>query len=202
MRAREIFTGVGLGLLIGLLLGLSVSNVVGTVISALAALLAVFLGLSPDKRDEQAATQGGRSWRIMGFSFACVAAIVAGILLRTNDVLTPSLDSELKKWTAAGYTPADAQLIVARLRAGAPAQKDDAKAEDNVNPAHAGVLYASPGALACTRLREDRFGSTADWIAEMVSAGGVWGSFGNAIRTLPPAAQKSVAEAAYGLVCQ
>jgi hypothetical protein len=204
MKSREIAAGLGLGGLIGLLLGLSVSNVTGGVISALAALLAVFLGLAQPKADAGNAAAPDRSWRIAAFGFAAALAAIGGITIRAHDLLAPTVASEVQAWTDAGYAPADARSIVSRLRVGR-AMPDESSAEgarkDNSNPAHGSVLYAEPGALSCTRLREDRFKSMEDWQAEMTSAGGVWKDFAAAATGVGAAQRKPMLESGYRLVC-
>lgn len=88
--------GAGLGLLIGLLIGLSTVNTVGLIIGTLSSVLLVLLGF---KGEGDVLAQ---ALRVGAFGLFCSAAILAGLYLRVNNSFVPSVESELKRWSANG----------------------------------------------------------------------------------------------------
>ncbi len=91
---KEIFAGLGLGLLIGVIIGLSIAQVTGIILGALTSLLAAFFGL----KDSGTATAGNRV--IIGtFSISCLCSIFLGLYVRTHDLLSPSVKNEYDTYT-------------------------------------------------------------------------------------------------------
>ncbi|WP_026449952.1 hypothetical protein [Aequorivita capsosiphonis] len=93
-KSTVIFGGAGLGILIGLLIGMSTSGTVGLVIGALASVLLVLLGFK-EKGDSNLQTL-----RVGSFGFFCSLAILTGLFFRANNSFTPSVKSEIEKWTS------------------------------------------------------------------------------------------------------
>jgi len=93
-KAAAIFGGAGLGVLIGLLIGMSTSGTVGVVIGALSAVLLVLLGFKENGDSNVHAV------RVGAFGIFCAAAILVGLYLRANNTFTPSITSEINRWTA------------------------------------------------------------------------------------------------------
>ncbi|WP_143290894.1 hypothetical protein [Burkholderia pseudomallei] len=107
----DFLTGGAMGLLVGALIGLSTVPVVGGLVTALTALVGAFLGLAAPTSTRMAFSL--RAWRIIGFGFVCVVAIVAGIYLRTSQVLQPSIKDQVKALTDAEFDPLVARELIA-----------------------------------------------------------------------------------------
>ncbi|MGZ5253445.1 MAG: hypothetical protein ACXWV4_03720 [Flavitalea sp.] len=107
MKNREVFSGIGLGLLVGLIIGLSIAEVSGIILGALTSLLAVFFGLKPED-----GTHSNKSLTIGSFSFACVIAICIGLFMRANNVLTPSIANDVKEYQLANFDTAEIKQII------------------------------------------------------------------------------------------
>ena len=97
-----LFSGSGIGLLIGVLLGLSVSPTVAVVIGVLASSLAILLGLNDSSFSNQ------KALRLGAFGYACVAGALFGIYVRTNNLMSPSLEKQKKIYTQIGYSEKEA----------------------------------------------------------------------------------------------
>lgn len=102
-----IFNGAGIGLLLGTLLGLAISPVVSGIIGTLSGLLAVLLGISEKYISPL------KSFRIGAFGFFCVAGILTGMYIRTNNGLLPSRAKMMKAYTSIGYTKEEALDFIA-----------------------------------------------------------------------------------------
>lgn len=107
MKNREVFSGIGLGLLVGLIIGLSIAEVSGIILGALTSLLAVFFGLKPEGE-----SGNSKSITIGSFSFSCVIAICIGLFMRANNVLTPSIENEVKEYQLANFDNAEIKQII------------------------------------------------------------------------------------------
>ncbi len=107
MKNREVFSGIGLGLLVGLIIGLSIAEVSGIILGALTSLLAVFFGLKPESE-----SGSSKSITIGSFSFSCVIAICFGLFMRANNVLTPSIENEVKEYQLANFDNAEIKQII------------------------------------------------------------------------------------------
>lgn len=124
LKAATILAGTGMGLLLGIIMGLSVSEVVKVIMASLTALLGVFLGF--DKRSFSAMSEEEfrkdkqetllTALRAGSFGLAVVAGILLGMWVRTNDIFTPSVKSQVKEWTDAGYDEKYALKLVAYQR--------------------------------------------------------------------------------------
>jgi MFS family permease len=135
----QLFSGVGLGALVGLLVALSTEHVVGSVIAALTALLAGFFGLSKIELDQ--------GWRIGSFGFACVAGVVAGLMIRNGGDLLPSVASQMEAWTSAGYSEQQARELVALQRLGVKPGGVELVQQPAVN-----ALFSADDKALCGRL--------------------------------------------------
>ncbi|GAA0549991.1 hypothetical protein [Chitinophaga japonensis] len=104
---KELFAGIGLGLLTGIIIGLSIAEVTGIILGALTSLLAAFFGLQGSREGE-----AGNQLIIGTFGFTCVLAIFAGLYMRTHNVLAPSPDASLRAYRAAGFDTSEIKKIV------------------------------------------------------------------------------------------
>ncbi|MGB3073774.1 MAG: hypothetical protein WBB36_00555 [Chitinophagales bacterium] len=102
-----VANGAGIGLLLGMLLGLAVSPVVSGIIGVLSGMLAVLLGLD-DKFLSPL-----KSIRIGAFGFFCVAGIVMGMYIRTNNGLLPSREKMMQQYTKVGFSKQEALDFIA-----------------------------------------------------------------------------------------
>jgi hypothetical protein len=144
-----IFAGAGMGLLVGLIIGMSVSPVVQVILGALASLLGAFLGLQDGKlsgqetEGEQNAVVKNRitSLRVGSFGFAVALGILCGIYFRTHDVLSMSVEQQVKQWTNAGYTPEEARKLVAFQKLGINPQTGAVEAVSDLQKKGVTALY-------------------------------------------------------------
>jgi hypothetical protein len=102
-----VINGAGVGLLLGVLLGLSISPVVSGVIGTLSGLLAVLLGTSERYMSQM------KSVRIGAFGFFCVAGIMLGIHIRTNNAMMPDREKMLHDYTKVGFSKQEALDFIA-----------------------------------------------------------------------------------------
>jgi len=104
---KNIFAGLGLGLLIGTIIGLSIAQVTGIILGALTSLLAAFFGLRSNKDGEI-----GNQIIIGTFSISCLLSIFFGLYIRTHNLLSPSLSSEIKEYKNAYFDTAEIKKII------------------------------------------------------------------------------------------
>lgn len=122
---KVVFSGISLGLLTGILVGMSSSPVAGILVGGV---LTFALNRnvnqskveSSDRTDErsQAAISAGV------FGIACIIAIFIGLYVRTHNIVSPSIDEQLERWTAKdNYSLPEAKMIVAAHAKSADASK-------------------------------------------------------------------------------
>jgi hypothetical protein len=104
---KEIYSGLGLGLLVGIIIGLSISEVTGIILGALTSLLAAFFGLRSTKEGETI-----KSITIGTFSLACFLSIFLGIYLKTHNSLSPSIDTEIENYKKSKFDDNEIKKIV------------------------------------------------------------------------------------------
>jgi hypothetical protein len=104
---KEIYSGLGLGLLVGIVIGLSISEVTGIILGALTSLLAAFFGLRSTKEGETI-----KNITIGTFSLACFLAIFLGIYLRVHNSLSPSIDTEIENYKKVKFDDNEIKKII------------------------------------------------------------------------------------------
>jgi hypothetical protein len=104
---KEIFAGLGLGVLIGTIIGLSIAEVTGIILGALTSLLAAFFGLRSEKNGET-----GNQVRIGTFSFTCLLSIFMGLFIRSHNLLSPSLENEINDYRMAFFDTSEIKKII------------------------------------------------------------------------------------------
>lgn len=110
---KDIFAGVGLGLLVGAIIGLSIAEVTGLILGTLTSLLTAFFGLRPTKKGE-----AGNKVIIGSFSLICLVGILGGMYLRNNNSFAPSLKEEIEEFQDANFTPEQIRNIIMVKRFG------------------------------------------------------------------------------------
>ena len=198
-----------MGVLVGALVGLSVSPVVGTILGGLAALLVAFLGLNEEKTPPGAAADPaharraqGRSIRAGAFGLTCAVAVVLGIVIRTHGLLSVPVDRQVATWEAAGFTRSDAQHLVAYRELGILPPGRTAAADTALAP-KAATSGLFTGALSgeCSQLERERHRDLGEELNAYGRAGGRWAALAAALRTVPPARQREILDAAWSLAC-
>lgn len=111
----QVFSGIGLGLLLGLIAGMSVSPVVQTILGALITVVTGFLSVQGGEGDSGSFFDRIKvnELRIGSFGVAAVVGILLGMTVRSNDLLSGSIEYQVQRWTAAGYEKSDALKYVA-----------------------------------------------------------------------------------------
>jgi hypothetical protein len=194
--APDILAGIGLGALTGLLISLSVAQVVGSVVAALAALLGAILGFT--KVGEQELSS--RPARSGAFGLSCVVAILLGLLVRTNQIGTPSITEQVEEFTQAGFSLAEARSLVAfKLFGLVPANRVVGELP-KASPYQA-VLFSDKAISECNNLGKERFPNTSTRLAAMGNAAGGWKEFSDAVSSLPEEHRSQILDAAYTLAC-
>ena len=120
IKRATILSGIGMGLMLGLIMGLSVSEVVKVIMGALTAILGAFLGfdkksftgMASEEYEKEKENLLFTALRVGWFGFAVVAGILSGMLIRTHEVFTPSVEKSVQEWTDAGYDPVYARKLV------------------------------------------------------------------------------------------
>ena len=191
-----LFAGAGTGLLLGLLLGLSATPVVAAVVGGLVTAAAAYWNLAASAADDQA---NRRALAAGVLCITCIVGLLSGLWLRTRDVLAVTPAQQIARWTAAGYSAADARALAA-FQATGMTLPGYAAGTAKPNPAQTTALF-SGAAEACDRVRPDDYGDLDSLRAAYVQAGGGWRTMAESVRDGEPARQRSVLEAAWGLVC-
>lgn len=159
----QIFAGIALGLLLGLIAGLSVSPVVQTILGALVAVVAGFLGVQstgalPAGLGNVGANMRANEWRIGSFSLACIAGIVIGLYVRTNQPFV-SLPAHIAKWKAAGYTEERAQDLVAFQQLGLVPAGRTVQSGATQTAASGALMAKSTRVKLCDELNPAQYGT-------------------------------------------
>lgn len=121
IKTATIFSGLGMGLLLGIIMGLSASEVVQTIFGVLTALLGAFLGfdrrsfsgMEAEEYEKEKYNALYTGLRAGSFGVAVVAGILSGMYIRTQEVLTMSVEKRVKQWTDADFEPEYARKLVA-----------------------------------------------------------------------------------------
>lgn len=181
------------GAVVGLLVGLSASAVVSSLIGAVLTLAAAVIGgkLATPADEKQ------RNLSLLAFTLSLLPGLVGGLMLRTHDILSPSLESSVARWTAAGYTPAEARTIVAFERARiAPAGATKSDAPSTA----ATLLFDMPGGSLCGVLDAGLFPDAETRLQEMARSEPPW----SRVKPLAEDAShnpETVAETAWQVLC-
>jgi hypothetical protein len=121
IKIATIFSGLGMGLLLGIIMGLSASEVVQTIFGVLTAILGAFLGfdrrsfsgMEAEEYEKEKYNALYTGLRAGSFGVAVVAGILSGMYIRTQEVLTMSVEKRVKQWTDADFEPEYARKLVA-----------------------------------------------------------------------------------------
>jgi len=209
-HAVEFGAGASVGTLVGLIVGLSASAVVSTVLGAISAGLLGLLGMS--KSSSNAQPDGGSrslaTFRILGFGAFCSLFLLVGILLRTHDVLAPSLESQNQELAKSNiFSRAEIQQILLLKQFGlAPAANDPSalRISNPKNPSGTGVstgiLFAGNTEI-CNVIRRDQYASPAAYVEGLKAHGGEFANLANIIGRQSVQDQEAFATTLSKLLC-
>jgi hypothetical protein len=202
--SREAIAGSALGLLVGALVGLSTSPVAANFLGAMTALLVAFFGLrgtggAAEREPVDASANVAGGIRIATFSLACLVAILVSLAVRTHDLLSPSAQSQVLRWTSAGYSPQEARQFAAYKMLGV--LPDHATVGAPAANASSSVLFGVT-ADECRQLDPSSFANVNEVINALQLAKGRWQQLGNALEQLPDANRAAMAKASWELVCR
>jgi len=179
-----IFNGLGVGLLLGFLLGLAVSPVVSGVIATISSLLAVLLGLN------ERFLGPAKSIRIGSFGLFAVVGILAGMYIRANNPLSPSLQDLKKEYTDLGYTQDEALDFITYLEFELKPEEWEGRISDSATAPkrRANQLYSANVPLDRCRYIEsaDETMAYPDILNSFTRAGGIWEEFTTAFNPDTP----------------
>ncbi|MBO2962253.1 hypothetical protein J4761_19695 [Burkholderia pseudomallei] len=193
----DFLTGGAMGLLVGALIGLSTVPVVGGLVSALTALVGAFLGLAAPTSTRMAFSL--RAWRIVGFGLVSVLAIVAGIYLRTNQILQPSIKDQVNALIDAKFDPMVAQELIAYRDFGiVPGGKTVQMNE--VQRGGIGALFDTQASV-CNQLVRAHNSSTADRLRALSAGGDYFAKMADRISHADLASQNQLLDSAQTILC-
>jgi len=121
IKRATIFSGIGMGLLLGTIMGVSASEVVQAIFGVLTAMLGAFLGfdkrsfagMQAEEYEKEKYNTLFTGLRAGSFGIAVVVGILSGMYIRTQEVLTMSVEKRVKQWTDADFEPEYARRLVA-----------------------------------------------------------------------------------------
>jgi hypothetical protein len=208
---RQLFAGIGLGLLVGLLLGLSSSPVVSLVVGALATGMVTLLGFVRSNKDPESAYTEGSAIRLGSFGFSCAAAVLLGLCIRTYNWASPSVEEQVKKVQQAGYSADEARRWVAYRALGTvldskPSGTADSKQEQSHTdsqhmPVAASVLFSSGNSGQCQYFDTSRYKDTQEHLYALRQKGGTYAEYAGKISALDENQQKTVLDGLRLLFC-
>jgi hypothetical protein len=150
---KDVFAGIGLGLLVGTIIGLSIAQVTGIILAALTSILAAFFGFKENK------DAGNGNQIIIGtFGFTCLLAIVLGVYLRTHNAFSPSLPQEIQVYKNANFSNDEIKKIILFKELGiVPQGYTFSKEAKEAGKATQSVLMAGEGSLPllCESITEE-----------------------------------------------
>jgi hypothetical protein len=194
-------------------MGLSASPVVATVLGGFAAVLAGFLGITTSKTDPGAAdasaspiSPNASALRVLGFGFSCSLFLLAGIALRTHDLLAPPLSAQAQALNLPLLSPAEQKQLLFYKAFGLSAAAADGshltQADEKKSTAASGssVLFATQAEL-CDALNRKSYASISDYLSALENRKGDYAALAAEIKNLPPAAQEQLAASIGKIVC-
>ena len=201
--------GAAIGTLLGLITGLSASAVVSTILGVLAAGLLALLGLNQNSQATTDQTSVPHSvLRVFGFGTFCSVFLVTGILLRTHDVLAPSLTDQAHKLNKGNVlTGAEVHQVLLLKAFGLTAKPEKAgsalepASNKTVAAATAGYLFASQSEI-CEVLRRDQYKDAKAYLEGLRAHGEEYASLANALARTSPTDQDELSAALSKLVCK
>jgi hypothetical protein len=195
----QIFAGTGLGVLMGLLVGLSASPVVSTVVAALSAGLIALLGFQKTTAGTtKSVLEHGSVWRLGSFGFACSAALLAGLAIRTGNLMSPSIASQLAQLTSAGYSPAEAKQWVAQKNLG---ETTGGKQQGSGKGPSSSVLFAGLSDDDCQTFDPDKWKDREEQLRNLESLKGKYAAFARGVRQLDSGQQAAALASVKHLFC-
>lgn len=104
---KNIFVGIGLGLLIGTIIGLSISEVTGVILGALTSILSAFFGFRSNSDGED------RNQYFLGtFCIACFFSIFLGMYIRTYNLFSPPISYLLNQHKDISFSKEEIKNLV------------------------------------------------------------------------------------------
>jgi hypothetical protein len=202
----QLLAGTALGLLLGLLVGLSSSPVVATVVGALTGGMLVFLGFTSHAQSDSNSPSSleAAGWRLTGFGLACTVALIIGLVVRTQNLLTLPIKKQVSELTDAGFTADEAHGWVAyknigvlmRARPDTPMDKDKRAAGTASS-----YLFATPSTDYCDLFNPDKYSSQAEHLIALRNAGGRYAVFVASIANLDERSRATALAANKHLFC-
>ena len=196
--AQDLIAGSALGLLVGLLIGMTTSSVVGSVVGSLVALIVALVGLN---KDTSVIFTSASAVRLTAFSLVAAVALVAGVAIRTHDLLSPSPKALVAELTDAGYSADEARALARFRNFGLlPAAAQAAASDNPVVKASMASLF-SYGGDQCNNLHRDQTLSVAERVSRLAGYGDPFSDVAARIRRLPDDRQAAMLDAAEFYLC-
>jgi hypothetical protein len=194
----DFVTGGAMGLLVGSLIGLSTVPVVGAVITSITALVGAFLGLAASAIKQLPFVI--QSWRIVGFGVLCVTGILAGIYLRTNDVLHRPLKPQIDELVGAGFDRAAVLELVAYRHFGIMPSGKTVQLNE-VSRRSIAALFSYDSSV-CTQLLRARSDSIQERLLALESGGDFFALMAERIRRRNVSEQDSLLRSVNIILCE
>jgi len=201
--------GAGIGMLVGIATSFSSAPVTAVVVGAISAGLLVLLGFQKgDASAENAApTDAGAVARVAAFGIACSVALVAGLVVRTHDLLAPTPAQTQQKWKDAGFTDEQARQIALYEKSGLTLNKGTGKEGDFAanRSTSAGtestLLFATRSGSPCPYFDKNNYATTGDMLQAMELQGGALQKFAVSTEKLSAGERDDVVNSVGGLLC-
>lgn len=195
----DLAAGAAMGLLLGALVGLSTTPVVATVISGVAALVGGLLGIGTTTSAQSPVNLN--TWRVVGFGFAFVPALLWCVTLRTHHTLEPSLKAQIEELAQAGVEPKYAQELVMFRAFGVQPANRTVSANDNQVHQTVGGLFAT-SADVCNQLARAHDQDVPSRIQGLARGGNATEKFVNFISAATPDSRKALLDLTELALCQ
>jgi hypothetical protein len=213
----QVFAGGGLGLLVGLLLGLSSSPTVALVVGALATAMTTLLGFVKADGGTTGISLKSSAVRLGSFGFACAVAVLLGLLMRTHEWASPSVDQQINALVKAGYSPDEARQWVeyrslgtilnpaARGTSGAesrsPASNTSDLAASHSAALGSSVLFSGGDSGDCQYFDTSQYKNAQEQLHSLQLLGGVYARYAQKIGSLDDKKQKAALEGLQLIYC-
>lgn len=211
-----LLAGGSIGALLGFSMGLSSSPVVSTVLAAIGAALLALLGLRGSTPDLPGSSlTRTNALTVLGFGVFAALGIVGGLLVRTHDLLSPSLVQQRNELKEAGFSDEEAHTILLYRQYG-PAlatnldkrsnpvvpPKTSEPSPSGVNPLTKETLLFAMTADECLKLDPSQYADMPAFIESLRSRKGKYEKLAGIFSQLSKTESRASAQGFFEFLCR
>jgi hypothetical protein len=179
--------------------------VVGSVLAGLLSLLGALFGLVPLEGIGLRLPRRS-STRVAAFGLAAAGAVLLGIFIRANDVLTIDPDPRevarlIAAYETAGLAPSDARAIVLVKAFGLQPAGAGQDGASGVQAPRQSVLFGSETPQRCDRIERIAADNLAERLALLKGFGGDWAELAARVETRPATEQAAALDTTLAVLC-